>query len=138
MKLQDQVITSEQSKILYDLWFKKKSSLEHVFSVDWEYRTLRIIQNIDTADCKLLYPAYTASEIIDILPKTINNKKRKLLLEIVKEQNWWYHCLYIDRTAEQSHLSWILDLKFAWFNLTVCLWNLLIYLITNWYIKPSS
>lgn len=129
MKLiEDQVISIEQTKKLKELWFKRES---YFCRVEWwklwhdlrsEIHPVEVIENrIALADSAYsLYNAYTASELMDILPSKIINNDWLFELEVWK-LNMWYSIHYT---------SWPWRyIQITWENITQALWNMLIYLL---------
>lgn len=99
MQLQDQVITKTQAERLLELWFMKDS---YVVDKDKFGRKLHL---------------YTAGEIMDILPFSINNEELviKRYFNRIVYYDWW-------QTTLGRHEN---------INLTHALWDMLIYLIEN-------
>lgn len=77
MQLSEQVTTLEQSKKLYNLWFKKESCFSY-------YRNWEIHPTLEWPYC--LYPAYTASELMEYLPENI----------IIWKEKWEYRIKIYD------------------------------------------
>jgi len=124
MQLQDQVISLEQAKKLKELWFSKLCWFHYMkqddneFDIETAYDWIPVAMYWDTET----YPAYTASELMDILPDTIEHKDYwNCKLNIVKR--WaWYDVKY------SSDLWWHV---FSALKLTIALGETLIYLLEN-------
>lgn len=122
MNLIDQVITLEQAKKLVELWF----DWDNLF---WHYKDMILDGNAldEWAETYLsvykdAIPAYTASELMDILP----DKFLDYYLTITK----WKELYYISykKFKEFHH-------RVIWNNLVQALWDMLIYLLENNYIE---
>jgi len=124
MQLQEQVISLEQAKKLKELWFDNNDNLctRCNSSINKEFdvisRPSLMLPELELES----YPAYTASELMDILPVTIEYKEYWVCkLNIVKRLGW-YDVNYT------SDLWW--HYSSAW-KLVIALCETLIYLLEN-------
>lgn len=102
MEIKNIVTTEEQSKRLDELWFKKEGCFSY-------YRNWEIHPTLEWPYC--LYPAYTASELMEYLPSSV---------EIYK---------HISNSSYIVFTWWDDDYRWDNENLTQALWDMLIYLI---------
>lgn len=118
MQLQDQVISLEQAKKLKELWFERDSlfTFSKPWLVYWVYRNDEIRHPQHLSD----YRAYTASELMDILPEYIDD-----MFIYVGKVDWYYFVLY------NNIVNKVLCNAIKKTNLAQALWDMLIYLLEN-------
>ena len=130
MQLQEQVISLEQATKIHKLWFEMDSYFMIYDDNDLELHHTVIEKryvkwHLDNI-CDFRHPAYTVSELIEILPATIKNDKVGIELNIqITKLDWLYYISYRDEwnTAQEWHEKNK--------NLTIALWDMLIYLLEN-------
>lgn len=118
MELQDQVISLQQAKKLKELWFKKKSYLIRFFDRDGDECIWTKIDSQFYSGSTKKYPAYTISELMDILPRHIKITSEDYIEWMDKEFRWY------NVTLDEKSL-------YIQKNLTHALWDMLIYLLEN-------
>lgn len=118
MQLQDQVISLEQAKKLKEFWFLRDSIHRHIKYMGTE--RIQSIWNLSISPVfEYSYPAYTASELMDILPEYV--KRLKLSIERI---DWEYTIMYTDE-------DWMVQICSCKNNFAIALWDMLIYLLEN-------
>lgn len=122
MKLEEQVISLEQARKLKELWCEQESyAVYQDYYGNWAYR----LDTSDRRDHKTvpatfrMIPAYTASELMEILPHYIKNGK---VLQVTK----WRSCYIVTYGGEYDEAYITKD-----GNLACALWNTLIRLLEN-------
>ena len=129
MEIKEQVISPEQARKLWELWFSRDGYFEHIFnyhSVKYQYTRMSPKEwDIDTEDMKLEIPAYTVSEIMEYLPHNI--WKDMLRIEKVNTDDWVFY-----------FINYWHNIEIVSENLAQALWDMLIYLIENKYIDVKS
>lgn len=144
MQLQEQVISLEQARKIKSLWFSKESFAIHIDLEDWIWRIPISYYGVEkdyNLDEYEYYHAYTASELMDILPHRINkpyiqevwdNKGKQyndyFYLEVYRWHDTKYSVYYTyldldDRTQVEEEISNI--------NFAQALWDMLIFLLEN-------
>lgn len=130
MQLQEQVITKQQSEKLKALWFNSDSlywytkQREDLELKEWYLSGCRYFDSMS---------AYTASELMDILPETIYDDEDGWDDEIhwkphdllVYKDEWKYYIQYANSDREENYNT------IHNTNLTQALWDMLIYLLEN-------
>ena len=133
MQLKDQVISLEQAKKLKKLWFEREYFVVW-WIVNWNsFVTLKSAMTTTEEQ----YPAYTVSELMEILPfkimpSWINDIRWTYILNIGKWQNIKgvvYEVLYYD-LHNKGNLEYTENQ-----NLAQALWDILIRAIENKYIE---
>ncbi len=114
MEIKNIVTTEEQSKRLDELWFKKESCFSY-------YRNWEIHPTLEWPYC--LYPAYTASELMEYFPEQIEDAW--VIFDLCFMKTPWYSIFY------NSEEFWICDWEQWNENLTHALAEMLIYLLEN-------
>jgi hypothetical protein len=121
MQPKNQVTTLEQSKKIDELWFKRES---YFVWRDITNNPLLDVYNEYTPEVHPIYKAYTVSE----------------LMEYIKPYHLWNHLIIWKHNKVYTVWYWYITSEFLKENknLAQALWDMLIYLIENHYIKCSQ
>lgn len=121
MELKEQVITLEQAKRLHELGFKREYLYRHIKPAWFDAHIERVMElwYVKSWAVEYSYPAYTASELMEILPHYIKNGK---VLQVTK----WRSCYIVTYGGECDEAYITKD-----GNLACALWNTLIRLLEN-------
>lgn len=130
MELNEICISLDQARKLKKLGFERDSLYYYwICTLYWDE-----LMKIETKEYfwnwnnYLIYPAYTASEIIELFPEQINfSNICSYILNINKYDDKYY-------IRYENNDEWFL-ISISYSNLAQALWDMLIYLVSNWYIK---
>lgn len=138
MKLENQVISLEQAKIIKELLYEEEFAFNkeafYSYFANKEYDDIDLdISSLENTHYDWIfwdiYPAYTVSELLNILPISIENyyafsiNKYYLDIDTIVYSVWYYD------------INWFKFVHIEAKNLLEILWDLLIYLLKNNYIK---
>lgn len=135
MEMKEQVITLEQGKRLHELWFKRESRYRYNKNGNYpgQERYCQDEYYIEEADWESYsenYNAYTASELMEILPVELfvdeqEGEDNTMLYSLMVYKEDKYHIQYGNSDWESLFYQ-------VWNeNLTVALWDMFVWLLEN-------